>query len=155
MLPTDDLPAIMQIIFIVSGCDYTSFFHGCGKASFLSSFFMHANFISVPEMPGSLSETSVTNEQGLLSFYRLVGSVYYKKFSCVMLSEHKSPKQLYQSVNEAASLLQQHHQWLNIIRDNSWEKVTSEEEVMPSNDALEFHWQRCCWVSNLWGQAGK
>ncbi|KAJ8048225.1 hypothetical protein HOLleu_00456 [Holothuria leucospilota] len=153
-LAKDQLPTTMQTIYIASGCDYTSFFYGCGKASFLSTFFQHANFITGSDEEGTLADNDIHSEKGLLAFYRLVGSLYYKKFSSVMPSDFKTPKQLFQSFKTEDTDVKIHHNWLNSIREHSWEKVDSEEEVMPSNEALLLHWQRTCWVAHLWGQAG-
>lgn len=33
------LPGIVQMLFIVSGCDYTSYFAGLGKTAFLNAVF--------------------------------------------------------------------------------------------------------------------
>lgn len=154
LLVKDDLPTVFQALYVASGCDYTSFFFGCGKASFLSAFFMYASFINGRSMEGSLSDSDVESDGGLCAFYRLVGCVYFQKFSSVMPQEHKTPRQLFQSFSDASNILQQHRDWLDCVRDHSWKKIDSEEEVMPSNDALKYHWERCCWVLHLWGQAG-
>ena len=52
-----------------------------------------------------------------------------------MSAEQKSPQQLFQSYAEEGDALEQHHKWLDCIRDCSWEKVNDEAEVMPTNDA--------------------
>ena len=152
-LSTEIRPSVIQAIFIASGCDYISFFYGRGKSAFSAAFFQYGSFISGPNYPECLSEAP--RGGGLLAFYRLVGTVYYKKFQSVMPAEHKSPEQLFQSYAEEGDALEQHHKWLDSIRDCSWEKVNDEAEVMPSNDALLYHWQRCCWVSKLWAQAAQ
>jgi len=36
----------LQTLYVVTGCDYTSFIHGSGKVSFLKNFFQHATFIT-------------------------------------------------------------------------------------------------------------
>ena len=69
-----------KTLFICSGCDYTSYFSGHGKATILNVFFQHAEFINGVQMPGCLSETSTTNKKsGFLSFIRLVGTLYISK----------------------------------------------------------------------------
>ena len=45
-----------------------------------------------------------------------------------------------------------HCEWLNEIRDAQWNKCLSEEKVIPSNDALRYHWLRSCFVFRMWGQ---
>lgn len=136
MVNKDDIASIIQSTYVASGCDFTSFY-GCGKASFLSAFYMYPEFITGLDGHGSLSD--YINEGGLLAFYRLVGCTYFQKFSSVMPVEYKSPKQLFQSFNEINSPIQRHCVWLDCIRDHSWEKVENEDDVMPSNDALKFH----------------
>ena len=37
---------ILQTLYVVTGCDYVSYFHGIGKIKFLQVFFQHASFIS-------------------------------------------------------------------------------------------------------------
>jgi hypothetical protein len=31
------------------------------------------------------------------------------------------------------------------IREKMWERVVSEDQMIPNADALKLHWQRCCW----------
>ena len=38
-------PLAMQALYVCTGCDFISFFHGFGKASFLSTFFEYGDFI--------------------------------------------------------------------------------------------------------------
>ena len=45
-LPRDEVSNIMQMAFVVTGCDYLSYFCGIGKATFLTMFFQHAGFIT-------------------------------------------------------------------------------------------------------------
>ena len=35
------------------------------------------------------------------------------------------------------------------------ECVESEDELPPSFDALWYHWQQTCWVSNVWNRAAR
>jgi hypothetical protein len=30
-----------------------------------------------------------------------------------------------------------------------WERVVSEDQMIPNANALKLHWQRCCWVYSL------
>ena len=61
---------VLQTLYVVTGCDYVSFFKG-----FLNTFFQHASFISSGDPPGTLSE--VHSEEVFLSFLPLVGTVYF------------------------------------------------------------------------------
>jgi len=36
-----------------------------------------------------------------------------------------------------------------------WERVVSEDQMIPNADALKLHWQRCCWVFSYWKQTLK
>jgi hypothetical protein len=38
------------------------------------------------------------------------------------------------------------------IREKMWERVVSEDQMIPNADALKLHWQRCCWVFSYWKQ---
>lgn len=73
----------LQAIYVSTGCDYTSFFSGIGKATFLKYFLQYSSFIS-GSGAGTLADTSLVDNKykvGLLAFLRLVGSVYFKKYS--------------------------------------------------------------------------
>ena len=75
-LPKDQLPKVLQVLFISTGCDYLSYFSGLGKSTFLKIFFQHAYFISGTSV-GTLADTCFTNRKlGFLSFIRLIGTVY-------------------------------------------------------------------------------
>ena len=47
---------------------------------------------------------------------------------------------------------QQHSLWLQMIRERIWSKIKYEEEMIPSEDALNRHWRRSCWVMTVWGK---
>ena len=47
-----------KLISFFSGCDYTSYFSGYGKATVLNTFLQRAEFITGTQVPGCLSETS-------------------------------------------------------------------------------------------------
>ena len=69
----------LQTMYVVTGCDYTSFIHGFGKVSSLKTFFQHAAFISGHEYTGSLGDVTPSMQHlGFLSFARLVGTMYFK-----------------------------------------------------------------------------
>ena len=77
----EQLPSTLQMLFIVSGCDYTSYFAGIGKAAFLNAFCQYSNFITGNKQEGCLSDSSSESEMkiGFLSFVRLIGTLYFKK----------------------------------------------------------------------------
>ena len=45
-VPPELLPQVIQTLYVVTGSDYTSFFSGFGKISFMKCFFQHAEFIT-------------------------------------------------------------------------------------------------------------
>ena len=111
-LPENKLGKIFQTLFICSGCDYTSYFSGHGKATILNVFFQHAEFINGVQMPGCLSETSTTNKKsGFLSFIRLVGTLYFKKYLSAFVSVYgfDTPNQLFNSFVDSSLSLDQKH----------------------------------------------
>ena len=145
------------MLFITSGCDYISFFSNIGKASFLRYFFQYASFITSnkPETPGTLADTSLkekTYEIGFLAFIRLIGTIYFKK--CATAFETSSPEaHFHKFITHSQTIKEQHLNWLNDIRENIWDRIKFENEMIPSSDALYLHWKRSCWISHMWQQA--
>ena len=77
------LPSVLQTLFVTTGCDYTSFFSGIGKATFLRYFFQYASFITGNDsnIKGTLADTALnmqTCSRGFLAFLRLIGTTYFK-----------------------------------------------------------------------------
>ena len=154
-IPTDILPFIIQKIYVCTGCDYISFFSQIGKATFLRYFFQYASFITSGNPEGTLADTVLEEnifETGYLAFLRLVGTVYFKKYATAF--EMQSPATHFiQFCTATHSIRQQHTAWLEDIRNNIWDRITFENEMMPSDDALYLHWGRSCWVLHMWRQA--
>ena len=65
----------------------------------------------------------------------------------------QTPVQLYNSLDHTVSLEDHHQQWLETIRTAIGERITNEEERIPSYTALWRHWLRSCWVHKVWKQA--
>ena len=42
-----------------------------------------------------------------------------------------------------------------ISSESVWSRIEFEDELSPSFDALWHHWQRTCWVSDMWNQAAR
>ncbi|XP_030853471.1 uncharacterized protein LOC100890520 isoform X1 [Strongylocentrotus purpuratus] len=150
-----DITKCMQVLYICSGCDFVSFFSHFGKTIFFKVFFQYANFITGDlsnSSPGHLNDTSVPSdyELGSLSFYRLILCLYFNA-NRACLNKFSNPIELFDSVS-GNSALDHHHEALDLVRKASWKGVY-EDELMPSNSALHFHWLRSCWVSTVWGQA--
>ena len=157
LIDQNKLPAIMQTVYAVSGCDYVSFFSGLGKATFLRYFFQYATFITAgsshnQSTAGTLADTDLDGnyELGYLAFLRLIGTVYFKKYSTGF--DTKSPVTHFMSF---ASQPKQHSKWIESIRETIWVRTKSEQEMVPSDDALMMHWKRSCWVVDMWGRADR
>ena len=115
---------VMQTLFVVTGCDYISFFNGIGKATFLKYFFQHSDFISgdLQYTCGSLSDTvmdSGSYKQVFFAFIRLIGTVYFKKHANAF--DSNSPVAHYKKfMNPETDIETQHRKWLEDIRQNIW-----------------------------------
>ena len=46
--------------------------------------------------------------------------------------------------------MEQHEAWYNAIRSIVSDRITNEEERMPTTTAMWRHWMRSCWVANMW-----
>ena len=46
-----------------------------------------------------------------------------------------------------------HTQWYYGIRAKVWERISFEDQLPPSIEALELHWMRTLWVIDYWNQA--
>lgn len=156
-IPESNIPRIIQTIFVATGCDYISFFAGIGKAFFLKVFFEHAKFITF-NLSGpfvGLISQSVLRDQAIasqLSFIRLVGCAYFKKHTNAFFGN--TPSSLMNSfATTSSSPLEQHRMWLDHLRQTIWDRISSENETIPSLEALQYHWLRSCWVVHMWQQA--
>ena len=72
---------LVQAVYIVTGCDYISYFKGIVKYFFLNVLFQHAAIITGGlDPPGSLAQlTSPENSHmDFLAFVKLVGPAYFK-----------------------------------------------------------------------------
>ena len=123
------------------------------KPNSLTVFFQYANFIGGKEIPGSMAQVNKENRAfGFLSFLRFVGSVYFKKhlvpFTTVCNIE--TPHQLYNSIDSASTPEERHKFFIQKIRSINSERITSEEERMPSLSSLWRHWLRTAYVCTLW-----
>ena len=142
----DSVLICMQLLFIYSGCDFVSYFRGCGKKTFFDVFRKHASFIV-----GNGSFSDVHGHNGLYSFYRLICSVYFSKHRAAF-QPYSTPKSLFDSISEG-DLHEKHISFISAIREKLWERVVTEVEMMPNHEALKLHWMRCCWVFDYWSQS--
>ena len=143
---------IIRSLFVTTGSDYTSYFHGFGKKTVLDTFFHYCDFITGSSGNGSLHQVSVTNQhRGFLSFLRLVGALYFKKHYSAFYSRygHELPDHLLKSIT-AEDAEEKHHIFIDGIRSVVNERVSAEDDKVPSTTALWRHWLRSCWVSQMW-----
>ena len=126
---------VYQTLYVVSGCDYVSFFSQLGKATFLRYIYQYASFISSgKEYSGTLADTDLQDalDEGYLAFVRLIGTVYFKKYSTSF--DGTSPTAHFQSfLQPTLTAQQQHFAWLEDIRQNIWFWTKFENETIPSN----------------------
>ncbi|CAC5377132.1 unnamed protein product [Mytilus coruscus] len=145
----ENIEECIQIVYIFSGCDYTSFFKGYGKKTFFDTFRKYAGFISGGSEHGLLCD--INSQSGLHSFYRLISAVYFSRH-CSAFLLFSSPKTLFDTLN-ADTINEKHLMLISDIREKMWERILTEVEIMPNADALKLHWQRCCWVFMFFSQA--
>ncbi|CAC5365797.1 unnamed protein product [Mytilus coruscus] len=128
----------LQMVYISSGCDFVSFFHGYGKKTFFDIFRQNADFIS-----SDLSICDEDNIQGLCAFFRHILCVYFSKHRTAF-QPASSVKEMYdKTICESA--LDKHVTLIKDFRERMWERVWSEVEMFPNAEALKLHWLRCCW----------
>ena len=140
------LPKVLQTLFVSTGCDYVSYFAGFGKSTFLKAFFQHASFINDVSQSTLASTCDSSRQLGFLSFVRLIGTVYFKKYLSTF--KYDCPRALLNSF-PCSDPIFQHKQWLDCT---VWENIKFEDELPPSWEALWRHWLHSCWVSHFWSQ---
>ena len=116
-----------------------------GKKTFFEVFRKNATVID-----GEGDFVDAGAEKGLLSFYRLISSIYFYKH-CAAFQPFSTPKSLFQSFS-VDSFNQRHLSLISEIRDKQWERVVTEVDIMRNPEALKLHYMRCCWVFNYWGR---
>lgn len=142
----DNIPDFLQALYILSGCDFVSFFHGYGKKTFFETFRKNAHFI--------LDETLLTDtetDSGFCAFLKIILCVYFCKHRAAF-QPHVSVKELCQTFSDQLDIttlkaITQH------FREKMWERIDTEKELLPNLEALHLHWKRCCWVILYWKQA--
>lgn len=117
---------------------------------------MNCQFISGSNIEGSLADfKNETRDKGFLSFLRLVGTLYFKKHLASFTSIYRieTPDQLYYSTDGTSTVMERHKAFIEKIRNINSERITSEEDRMPSISALHRHWLRTTYICNLWSNA--
>jgi len=132
-LPRDELSETLQVMFISTGCDFISFFKTLGKATTLNNFNQYASFI------GTLNKIFPLNQdEGFLAFIWLIGTSYFKKHvnAFTYLNGHETPRHLYNSLDQSLEPKLRHERWLQEIRYVANNRITTEEEKVPSYTSL-------------------
>ena len=146
------LPRFMQVLFVCSGCDFVSGFMSHPKREFLAVFRRDCFFITGDRSRGLLSDTDENSmEQGLLAFYRLIGCIYFRAHASAF--PHETPEEMFNSYSsDTSTLLETHLAFLSEIRTGHFHRVATEENWMPTPEALRFHWLRACFTIRVWCQ---
>ncbi|XP_071949801.1 uncharacterized protein [Antedon mediterranea] len=147
------VPKLLQTLFISSGCDYVSFFKGYSKKRFMEVFYRNCKFVSGGIHTGYLNQIGPDVQHlGLLAFYRLVGCVYFQQNLAAFSVD--TAEELFQNINTSdLNDLDKHVKFLQVIRESTFHRIKSEDQWIPTVDALKFHWLRSCWVGLVWSQA--
>ena len=103
-------------------------------------------------MCGMLSNNSGDMvEEGFLAFLWLIGTLYFKKHYAAILSLKgaETPQQLF-NAQEKQLPKDMHLQWYNSIRAIMSDRITTEQDRMPSHTSMLRHWLRSCWIAGMW-----
>jgi hypothetical protein len=95
-------------------------------------------------------------DKGFLAFVLLIGCEYFSKCVTKFLNScpDGNPGSLYNTLCQPdATMYDNHSVWLQKIREAVTVLTPSEEYYVPSITSLKYHWQRACWVAQVWEQA--
>ena len=156
-VPSGNIASILQSLFICTGCDYISFFRYHSKVAFIQTFFKHADFISPKDgsLSNSLADLKNSCDHSLMSFFRLVGSVYMQGVLKAFETCIKSPEDLFNKYSNKDNDMENHLDFLARVRKAKLHGNVEEEQQLISADALKFHWLRSSYVAKIWHQADK
>ena len=141
----------LQLLYIYSGCDFVSYFRGFGQKTFFDVFRKNSSFIV-----GDGECSDIYCHSGLMSFYRLICSIYFTKH-CTTLLTYSNPEALFDSFS-AEDVHDRHILFVTETRERQWERwerVVSEVEMMPNPEALNLHLKRCCWGFHYQSQCNR
>jgi hypothetical protein len=148
---------VVRNIFIITGCDYNSYFHSHGKIAFLTTFVKHAKMITGHNVAnrdiGQFGTSVFTDEHnkhlGLLAFYRFVGCRYFDEHAVAFLQQNiETPEQLFE-MSKKSTILAQHTEFLDKIREAVFTRKLLECDHLAATDALSFHWDRDTWAIQM------
>jgi hypothetical protein len=86
----ENIEECIQILYIISGCDYISYFNGFGKKTFFDDFrkktcILLSLQVSRIQISDIAYLSNVNSNTGLCSFYRLISTVYFSRHCSVYL----------------------------------------------------------------------
>ena len=113
-----------------------------------NAFYHYSSFISFPDQhtPGSISDVS-PDSNGFLSFVRLIGVAYFTKHRPVFQVD--TPIGYFKSYFTPSFTPEKHHnQWYDGIGMHIWERITFEDKLPPSLDAIKLHWLCSIYLGN-------
>ena len=84
----------------------------------------------------------------------IVGVAYFLKNLPAFRSQFQSPIACYWSYTTQSEVpTEKHFMWIKMLNPKIWERVDSEDRLIPSIEALRLHWMRARWVLLYWRQA--
>ena len=103
----------------------------------------------------SLTLRKIRESKALLSFLRLVGTLYFKRhLSSFSSNSHvETPDQLYHSTDASMTPFERHKDFILKIQSINSERIVSEEDRITSLTTLHWHWLRVTYICNLWSNA--
>lgn len=109
--------AVLQACYVASGCDFTSFFAGVGKATFFTALFKYTSFVCLG--PGFLH--NINDTSSFLAFIRLVTSAYYCRFRSAFNS---SPADVFAELSGTGQPEERHKRFLEEVQRAIWPRAT-------------------------------
>lgn len=141
------LPKVLRTLFVVTGCDYISFFQWRGESNFfmvlLSSCRIYYRRITVH------TEFTIRHPTGQWCIQARNPGFPSPYWNCLFQKkqmtafESNSPESHFKNfVTTSADVEQLHGNWLEHIFQNTWDWIMFEAEMISSTEALWTHWKR-------------
>ena len=145
-IPHEKSLATLQSLYVLTGCEFTSFFAQISKSFFATTFFRFAAFICALNICQEvLLKEQHKNQASWHSWSQLVWCIFWKLTS--FRNQFESPIDCYQSYTTQSEVpSQQHFTWIKTLNAKIWERVDLEDSLIPSIEALWLHWMRSRWV---------
>jgi hypothetical protein len=124
-------------LYIISGCDYISFFYYLTKEHFLNVFIKYIDYIVNPNFPSFLySKEHIKINYNM--WYKMISLCYYEKYK-----KYFDQDIIYMPGKHCANYV------YNILKN----KLDDDKKIIPKFEALEAHLKRSEYVINTWYQA--